>query len=83
MWVQLAYRGRGADAQGMAFDDRVTLRVEDFKRGGNGGTIDVCYRVTLGGYRAEFLSILTKWQVISVLVNLLIPKRKNFKYGIP
>lgn len=37
VWVQLAYRGSGADAGGMAFDDRVNLRVECFKRGGDEG----------------------------------------------
>ena len=40
MWLLLVnsmYRGTGADAGGMAFDDRVSLGLEDFKRGGAGG----------------------------------------------
>ena len=37
VWVQLAYQGSGADPGGMVFGDRVNLRVEYFKRGGDGG----------------------------------------------
>jgi len=57
VWVKLACRGMGDNAVGMAFDDRVSLRVGGFKRGLK---VDTCQRVIFSDYRAAFPSILTK-----------------------
>ena len=72
--------GKGGRCRGMAFDNRVSLGAEDFKRGGDGGGCLLPNDLWLLSCYISFYP--TNGMMGYFCRPLAIPKPKNFKYDI-